>query len=186
MIIPCVGAGPVSSGLIRQTLRSVHPLRRWLNTMRPEAPVGLWYPWYFCPANVYMDTWIRSGIQASDLVMVDGVRPLRERTGHIPPVVEMQVEPREVVPLRLTPEQATAEARELLNVIILNRNKLLKSHEIHMKTPELRYIRLWVIPLQEHPPASWLVHDTVSGACYALGRRRELHALVAHNHPQTR
>jgi hypothetical protein len=183
MMIPAVPSALPGEAEVRRIMRRVYPWRGRFGRMSAGIPVGVWYPWYFCPANIRMDTYVRSGMQASDLVAVDGARPLRERTTRIPAATDLDATDLDatdallvplLVPLRVTPEMATAEARELLQVIILNRNKLLKSHELAMKTPQLRYIQLWVIPLADQPVTDWLVTDPHFGGSYPLSRRREI------------
>jgi len=185
MIIPAVESPQLTPGQIRQILRQVYPLRGRFSGMSTGQPVALWYPWYFCAANIRMDTYLKSGIQASDLVAVDGVRPMRERINRIPACETISADDAMVVPLRTTADMAAAEARELLQVIILNRNKLLKTHQIEMKTPELRYIRMWIIPLNGQMAPQWLVHDPHFGGSYALSRRREILEIIGQLIPQT-
>ncbi|MCC5926040.1 MAG: hypothetical protein JJU41_05715 [Bacteroidetes bacterium] len=181
MLIQCASEQDWSDAEIRHQIKRLYPMRYMLRRPAFREPYVLWYPWYICPAVVKMDTALMRGQVHADRVAVDSVRPMRERLDRVPDIIPREIDDVCVVPFRLRCEQAREEAHDLLTTVVINRNKLLISHEISVGEPQLVYFRVLIIPVEGLEEDDWPVMEEFFGNSYRLARRRELRSVLKEN-----
>lgn len=178
MLLPCASVQHWPDAEIRHHIRQLHPLRFMLRRPTFRPAMELWYPWYVCAATVTMDTALRRGQVHADRIAVDAVRPVRLRLESVPQRETLDIPEHQTVPLRLRTPQARQEAADLLTSIVINRNKLLLSHDITVEEPELLYFRVLIIPVDGLPETEWLVLEDFFGNTHRLSRRPELKPIL--------
>ncbi len=145
-------------------------------------PIVLYHPWYFCTLQITMDTYLRKGLEYTDLVAVDAVRPVRKRVQNRPEVVKISENTvGKIITSRSTEKMAADESIELLKTIVINRNKLLKQFNIMTVRTELVYLPMYVVPVDGFSDEDWVVIDAYFDDTYTLSNRRELREILHSN-----
>jgi hypothetical protein len=178
MLINCASEQEWADAEIRHQIKTLHPLRFMFRKPAFRSPLVLWYPWYICAAQVRMDTALQRGQVHADRIAVDAVRPVRQRLERVPDTAEQEINDSLVVPFRLRETQAREEAHDLLTSVVINRNKLLISHDITVNEPQLVYFRVLIVPVEGLPENDWPVIEEFFGNSNRLLRRRELRTVL--------
>lgn len=178
MLISCASEQVWTDAELRHQIRRLHTLRYLFRKPEPGGIVVVWHPWYLCAVEVRMDTALQRGQVHADRVAVDAVRPLRQRLDRIPESSLREIDDQTTVPIRLREEDAKEEARDLLTSVVINRNKLLLSHDITVNEAELVYFRTIIVPVDGLPRGDWPVIEEFFGNTTRLSRRRELEPIL--------
>ena len=164
----------LSDKQIRFGIKSAYPFRRFLNKYEKEGFLTFWYPWYYVSVTVQMDTYLKKGMAYKDLVVVDCLRPIRERVTSYPEIHSSGVMKGIVPDLKITEKDADDEAIDLMKGIVLSRNKLLKDYELSADNCRLFYLKTFVVKLKNRPPQDWLYIDEHFQAAAKLSLRPEV------------
>lgn len=157
-------------------IKSAYPFQRFVNRFEKEGEIPVWYPWHYVLLTVKMDTYLKKGMSYNDFVAVDGLRPIRERVGSMPQQKGTMNEDKNTIKLesKITPEEAEAEAVDLLKGIVLSRNKLLKDYDIEVKQSGLFYLKTYVVKLKNRQQGDWLFIDSHFNTTAKLKMRPEV------------
>lgn len=123
-----------------------------------------------------MDTYLKKGLVYNDIVAVDGLRPVRERVPGLPQEsgsIDSDPGSTRLEP-KITPDEATAEAVDLMKGIVLSRNKLLKEYDIEEVSTRLYYLKTYVVKLENSEPGGWLFFDPHFDVAARLAMRPEV------------
>jgi hypothetical protein len=178
MIVSCAEPVQWSAAEIQHQIRKLYPLRRMFRNFEFGEPLWAWHPWFFCMAEIRLDTAIKKGQVHADLVAVDSVRPIRQRLLQRPEFKPADLAGQRVIKPRLTQEMAGREAHEMLTTVVLSRNKLLLKHNISVVNVEMHYFRVMIIPVEGMPFEDWPAIEEFFGNSNRLGMRRELQEVL--------
>ncbi len=159
---------------IRFAIKSAYPFKRFLNRFDQNGDLVIWYPRYYLTVRIEMDTYLKKGLQYSDLVAVDALRPLSERVTSLPEFSGNYSGEGIFPEPKISAKDAEKEAIDLIKGIVLSRNKLLKDYHIECTDSKLVHLKTFVVKLKNRTAAEWLYIDEHFQAACAVQKRPEI------------